>query len=597
MILVISIAFLSILSQNYASSSQCPIELNYVLTIPWDTSSCENNDNNVTTSCCQTLTSLYGVGVAQHLKTTSLFRLQSLQTSISCLSNFQTKLDRLNLPTNLASQCFDPHNFVNTTNVCANIQTKQDWLAVLGNGPTSLDSDCSQDLSDLSACDACVLSGFRVQSQLLGFDGDDSHSKGCFYYTILYAAGVVNEHGPFSNGALSCIFGLPLNLPKTSGSKWALVFGLFGGGSAFLVVTCLVGFWLTRGRQIPNWEFDFEDDLLLNWRPKADSIWYKVRELERATNRFSDKNLIGQGQFGAVYKGKLVKDGQATNIIAVKKLMDSDFQGDSDFCREVEIISTLKHKNLVPLRGCCVSEQGQKYLVYDYMPNGNLNDHLFPLDKKSPFNKNNVSKPMSWPQRKNIILDVANALAYLHHGVNPPIYHRDIKPTNILLDARMRAQVADFGLARQGGDCGSHLTTRIGGTHGYLAPEYALYGQLTEKSDVYSFGVVVLEIMCGRKALDFSASEFLITDWVWPAVKGGRVERVLDPRLDSAGGGESSRRYPLMVMERFVRVGVLCAHLMVSLRPTILDALKMLEGDIDVPDIPDRPLYGSAIRT
>ncbi|KAL0365046.1 UNVERIFIED_CONTAM: putative receptor-like protein kinase [Sesamum angustifolium] len=200
---------------------------------------------------------------------------------------------------------------------------------------------------------------------------------------------------------------------------------------------------------------------------------------------------------------------------------------------------------------------------------------------------------MTWPQRKSIILDVANALAYLHHGVKPPIYHRDIKPTNILLDSYMRARVGDFGLAKQGNEGESHLTTRIAGTHGYLAPEYALYGQLTEKSDVYSFGIVVLEIMCGRKALDLSSSTFLITDWAWALMKAGRLEQVLDPSLLGCEDSVVDRRYPRMIMERFLLVGILCAHLMVALRPTMLDALRMLEGDIEVPSIPDRPLYGN----
>ncbi|CAI0438529.1 unnamed protein product [Linum tenue] len=307
-------------------------------------------------------------------------------------------------------------------------------------------------------------------------------------------------------------------------------------------------------------------------RPNTGSIWFKIRDLERATNGFSQKNFIGRGGFGIVYKGVL-SDG---TTVAVKRVLESDFQGDAEFRNEIEIISNLKHRNLVPLRGCCVRES-QRLLVYDYMPNGNLEDHLFPAAGK---------EPLSWPQRKNIIMDVAKGLAYLHYGVKPAIFHRDIKGTNILLDGDMRARVADFGLAKQSQEGVSHLTTRVAGTHGYLAPEYALYGQLTEKSDVYSFGVVVLEIMCGRKALDMSSSGsahgFLITDWAWSLVKAGKLEQALDPSL-LRGGGEA-------IMERFVLVGILCAHVMVALRPSISDALKMLEGDIEVPPVPDRPL-------
>ncbi|THF98873.1 hypothetical protein TEA_009840 [Camellia sinensis var. sinensis] len=212
------------------------------------------------------------------------------------------------------------------------------------------------------------------------------------------------------------------------------------------------------------------------------------------------------------------------------------------------------------------------------MPNGSLDDHLFKIESNE--------KRLSWPQRKNIILDVAKGLAYLHHGIKPAIYHRDIKATNILLDSEMKARVADFGLAKQSTEGQSHLTTRVAGTYGYLAPEYALYGQLTEKSDVYSFGIVILETMSGRKVLDTtnatSASTILITDWAWTMVKSGDVKGVFDEGIREEG--------PRGVMERFVLVGILCAHVMVALRPTIADALKMLEGDIDIPRLPDRPL-------
>ncbi|URE04400.1 receptor-like protein kinase [Musa troglodytarum] len=207
------------------------------------------------------------------------------------------------------------------------------------------------------------------------------------------------------------------------------------------------------------------------------------------------------------------------------------------------------------------------------MPNGSLNDHIF----GSSMGANGDSG-----RRKTIILDVAKGLVYLHYGVKPAIYHRDIKSTNILLDGEMRARVADFGL--------SHLTTRVAGTHGYLAPEYALYGQLTEKSDVYSFGVLVLEIMSGRRALDTSVASnlVLVTDWAWTLIKGGRAGEVLDAALTRNDGDGNSN--PKGIMERFVLVGVLCAHVMVALRPTMMEALKMLEGDIELPVIPDRPM-------
>ncbi|KAA8536553.1 hypothetical protein F0562_029031 [Nyssa sinensis] len=596
-------------TNNTNTTSTCPMDLGYVLRIPWTTSYCHNPPQNINTStptanrgqCCQTLLSLFGIALSQHLKASTLFNLPDLPTSISCLSDFQSKLNSFSLPSNLTSLCFDPLQFVITPNVCASIESTRDWFAKLGPS-TVLDTACRPDLTDLTFCDACVAAGFQVQTDLIAIDGNKNHSTDCFYFSILYAAGIANEFGPESAGSLSCIFGLPVETGSGSAYKkhLALVFGLTGAGVAVLVMSCLLGLyfwwdrkWRKKGEGFDRGSgFDLEESgSTPRMRPNAVSIWFKIDELEKATDNFSQKNFIGRGGFGMVYKGML-SDG---SIVAVKHVIESDFQGNAEFCNEVEIISNLKHRNLVPLRGCCVTDDNeeneergdQRYLVYDYMPNGNLDDHLFPSSRGG------IGKqPLTWPQRKSIILDVAKGLAYLHYGVKPAIYHRDIKLTNILLDADMKARVADFGLAKQSREGQSHLTTRVAGTHGYLAPEYALYGQLTEKSDVYSFGVVVLEIMCGRKALDMSLSgsprAFLITDWAWSLVKAGKIEKAIDKSLLKDEDFTNSN--PRAIMERFVLVGILCAHVMVALRPTIMDALKMLEGDIEVPAIPDRPM-------
>jgi serine/threonine protein kinase len=276
-------------------------------------------------------------------------------------------------------------------------------------------------------------------------------------------------------------------------------------------------------------------------KPNTGAVWFSIQEIKTATDDFSEANLIGQGGFATVYSGTL-PDGRR---IAVKRIRNCTPEGDSEFLNEVEVINNIRHRNLVVLRGCCVASDDrdghQRFLIYDYM----------------------------------------------HDGIEPSIYHRDIKPTNILLDDEMNACVADFGLAmimaKEEGK--SHLTTRIAGTHGYLAPEYALYGRLTDKSDVYSFGVVLLEIMSGRKALDTSAyspSHYLITDWAWTLVKEGRTSEIIDKRIPQSGSEG--------VMKKFVLVGILCAHVMVAFRPQMVEVLKMLEGEAEIPEIPDRPL-------
>ncbi|KAG5575300.1 hypothetical protein H5410_055434 [Solanum commersonii] len=331
----------------------------------------------------------------------------------------------------------------------------------------------------------------------------------CFYFTAIYAAAIVSEFGPEDSRTAACVLALPL-ANKASRSRH-----------------------LSRGT----------------------SKWDKKRK----------QDALHQGYVTSVKSQILPNTGAKW------------FQGDEEFINEAEIISKIRHRNLLPLRGFCVTSDNLngkgRYLVYDFMPNGSLDDHLF----------NVGTKRLSWPQRKNIILDVAKGLAYLHYGIKPSIYHRDIKATNILLDMDMKARVADFGLAKQIKEGQTHLTTRVAGTYGYLAPEYALYGQLTEKSDVYSFGIMILEIMSGRRVLDASnSSALLVTDWAWTMVKSRNVEGVFDVSIKDEG--------PKRVMERFVHVGILCAHVMVALRPTIEDALRMLEGDIDIPRLPDRPL-------
>ncbi|XP_043698441.1 probable receptor-like protein kinase At1g11050 [Telopea speciosissima] len=598
LVLFLSIASVNSVSAVDTNTSTCPLDLSYVQRMPWDDSSCRNyhqntSQNGTTSDCCQTLLSLYGIAFAQRLKDTSLFQLPDVNTSIACFHTFQSILDSLSLPSDLVSSCFsNPYRFVISPNICAGIETKQNWIDKLGH-TTSLNSGCYSDLSG-TACDACVAAGQKVQANLTTLDGNISHATNCWYFTILYAGGIVNQFGPENVSTASCIFGLPIAsaVDGSSNSHSALVPALIGAGAAALLISCLLGFyvwwhWFRKGK--PGAGFDVEEQLGSKPRLRRNnfSVWFKIADLEKATNYFSEKNLIGKGGCGVVYRGTL-SDGTP---VAVKKITESDFQGDAEFCNEVELISNLKHRNLVPLRGCCVTEEEdddergqQRYLVYEFMPNGNLEDHLFGRMMKK--------QPLSWPQRRSIILDVAKGLAYLHYGVKPAIYHRDIKATNILLDEDMKARVADFGLAKQSSEGQSHLTTRVAGTHGYLAPEYALYGQLTEKSDVYSFGVVLLEIMCGRKALDLSSSDsprsFLITDWAWTLVKSGQIEEALDASL--LKDGDSTNPNLKEIMERFVLIGILCAHVMVALRPTILEALRMLEGDIEIPSIPDRPL-------
>ncbi|KAL6609952.1 hypothetical protein ACP70R_039921 [Stipagrostis hirtigluma subsp. patula] len=586
-----------------ATSEPCPLDLGYVRTFPWDPTPCAGRAPNMT-ACCQTLLSLLGIGLAERLRDTGRFRLPSAGASAACLDGFADALSAppVDLPgSSLVSACFpSPDQFAITPSYCAGVATAADFVATVGNDTIqALDAACGPDLAP-PQCTSCFAAGTVASARLTAAARNVSRSLPCFYLAVLYAAGVSNTAGPTNPSTAKCVLGLGLSSPSPTPSKsnkaviYATTIPI-----AFVLFASLLAFFLWRKRRHAENNNKKKNHKICEEggsmerrshpRPNTGSILFDIAELAKATNGFADRNLVGRGGFGAVYRGVLA-DG---SVVAVKKMLDPDVEGgDEEFTNEVEIISHLRHRNLVPLRGCCIAdddvEEGkQRFLVYDFMPNGALEDFIFRGRGAAA-----TRPPLTWAQRRSIILDVARGLEYLHYGVKPAIYHRDIKATNILLDGEMRARVADFGLARRSREGQSHLTTRVAGTHGYLAPEYALYGQLTEKSDVYSFGVLVLEVMSGRRVLDMTAAAgpVLITDWAWTLVKAGQAREVLDEALSTA---ESPRGG---VMERFVLVGILCAHVMVALRPTIGEAVRMLEGDMDIPELPDRPLpYGHSL--
>uniref|UniRef100_A0A7N0U782 non-specific serine/threonine protein kinase n=1 Tax=Kalanchoe fedtschenkoi TaxID=63787 RepID=A0A7N0U782_KALFE len=218
--------------------------------------------------------------------------------------------------------------------------------------------------------------------------------------------------------------------------------------------------------------------------------WFTLRDLELATNRFSKDNIIGEGGYGIVYQGQLING----NPVAVKKLLNNLGQAEKEFQVEVEAIGHVRHKNLVRLLGYCV-EGTHRLLVYEYVNNGNLEQWLHGAMRQHGY--------LTWEARMKILLGTAKALAYLHEAIEPKVVHRDIKSSNILIDENFNAKISDFGLAKLLGAGKSHITTRVMGTFGYVAPEYANSGLLNEKSDVYSFGVVLLEAITGRDPVDY----------------------------------------------------------------------------------------------
>nr|XP_043621807.1 probable receptor-like protein kinase At5g18500 [Erigeron canadensis] len=288
--------------------------------------------------------------------------------------------------------------------------------------------------------------------------------------------------------------------------------------------------------------------------------WFTLRDLELATNRFSKENVLGEGGYGVVYRGTLVN----SNPVAVKKLLNNVGQAEKEFRVEVEAIGHVRHKNLVRLLGYCI-EGTHRMLVYEYVNNGNLEQWLHGAMRQHGY--------LTWEARMKVLLGTAKALAYLHEAIEPKVVHRDIKSSNILIDDEFNAKVSDFGLAKLLGAGKSHITTRVMGTFGYVAPEYANTGLLNEKSDVYSFGVVLLESITGRDPVDYGrpAQEVNLVDWLKMMVGSRRSEEVVDPTIETKPSTRALKRALLTALR--------CVDPDSDKRPKMSQVVRMLESE------------------
>ncbi|KAI8008854.1 putative leucine-rich repeat receptor-like serine/threonine-protein kinase [Camellia lanceoleosa] len=286
---------------------------------------------------------------------------------------------------------------------------------------------------------------------------------------------------------------------------------------------------------------------------------FTLRQIKAATNNFDAANKIGEGGFGYVYKG-LLSDG---NLIAVKKLSSKSKQGNREFVNEIGMISALQHPHLVKLYGCCI-EGNELLLIYEYMENNSLARALFGPEE---FQLN-----LDWPTRYKICIGIAKGLAFLHEESRIKIVHRDIKSTNVLLDKNLNPKISDFGLAKLDEEDNTHISTRIAGTYGYMAPEYAMHGYLTDKADVYSFGIVALEIVSGKSNTGHRPKEdcFYILDWVLVLKQEGNLMELVDPRL-----GSDFNKKEVVAM---INVALLCINVSPTVRPSMSSVLSMLES-------------------
>ncbi|XP_059283328.1 cysteine-rich receptor-like protein kinase 44 isoform X2 [Lycium ferocissimum] len=327
--------------------------------------------------------------------------------------------------------------------------------------------------------------------------------------------------------------------------------------------------------------YPFFEDVVLEAPPPAgthrddistvESLQYDFSTIRAATDNFSNANKLGQGGFGPVYKGKL----QNEQEVAVKRLSADSGQGDLEFKNEVLLVARLQHRNLVRLLGFCL-DGTERLLVYEFAPNASLDHFLFDSIKRTQ---------LDWERRSKIIGGIAKGILYLHEDSRLRIIHRDLKASNVLLDAEMNPKISDFGMARlftldetQGN------TSRIVGTYGYMAPEYAMHGQFSVKSDVFSFGVLVLEILSGQKNTCFRNGESLedLLSYAWSSWRNGTAINFIDPMLRGTSG-------LVRDIMRCVHIALLCVQENVVDRPTMAAVVLMLSSlslSLPVPSVP-----------
>nr|POE95794.1 l-type lectin-domain containing receptor kinase ix.1 [Quercus suber] len=365
-------------------------------------------------------------------------------------------------------------------------------------------------------------------------------------------------------------FSSTLDLGSTqNGEKGSFKMWLIGLiiGLVLLVVGLSFGSYIL-GRNSKRKVVEEDEDLIEGAGPKM----FAYEDLAVATNNFSEEGKLGQGGFGSVYKGFLAK---MNMDIAVKKILSNSNQGKKEYISEVITISRLRHRNLVQLVGW--SHEQEFVVVYEYMPNGSLDSHLF--DKKSH---------LSWPRRFEIVHGLASGLLYLHEEWEQCVVHRDIKSSNVMLDSKFNAKLGDFGLARFVDHGLSAQTTIVAGTRGYIAPECNFTSKFSKKSDVFSFGMVALEIACGRKAVEPEVEESKISllSWVWELYGEGRLLEAVDETLNGD--------YDMDEMKCLMTNGLWCAHPDHTLRTSLRQAIKVLNNEAPLPSllsIMPMPLY------
>ncbi|WCJ40096.1 BRI1-associated receptor kinase [Euphorbia peplus] len=353
----------------------------------------------------------------------------------------------------------------------------------------------------------------------------------------------------------------PTTTPNGNSATGAIAGGVAAGAALLFAAPAIaLAYWRRRKPQDHFFDVPAEEDPEVHL---GQLKRFSLRELQVATDNFSNRHILGRGGFGKVYKGRLA-DG---SLVAVKRLKEERTQGgELQFQTEVEMISMAVHRNLLRLRGFCMTPT-ERLLVYPLMVNGSVASCLRERSETTP--------PLSWPMRKRISLGSARGLAYLHDHCDPKIIHRDVKAANILLDEEFEAVVGDFGLAKLMDYKDTHVTTAVRGTIGHIAPEYLSTGKSSEKTDVFGYGVMLLELITGQRAFDLARlandDDVMLLDWVKGLLKDKRLETLVDADLDG--------NYDDAEVEQLIQVALLCTQGSPMERPKMSEVVRMLEGD------------------
>uniref|UniRef100_A0ACD5YDS2 Uncharacterized protein n=1 Tax=Avena sativa TaxID=4498 RepID=A0ACD5YDS2_AVESA len=361
---------------------------------------------------------------------------------------------------------------------------------------------------------------------------------------------------------LSSLPSLPQPKPDRRSKTTRILASVF---SAFVALVALAGAGAYGAYRYKN------RDVIEPWELDYGPHRYKYPELKRATRGFRERELLGCGGFGKVYRGVL--SGTPPTVVAVKRVSHDSRQGLREFVAEIASIGRLRHRNLVQLQGWC-RRRGDLLLVYDFMPNGSLDQHLFGDGLRAA--------RLTWDIRYKILRNVASALLYLHEQWEHVVLHRDVKASNVLLDGDMAGRLGDFGLAKLYEHGANPGTTRVVGTLGYLAPELTRTGKATTAADVFAFGALVLEVVAGRRPIEQRAApeELVLAEWAWERYAAGEVEKVVDARLDGEFDAEEA--------VAAVKVGLWCSHPVPVARPTMREVSRYLDSG-DAAEVPPPP--------